>query len=40
MTTILSKAIRIDKNGGPEELKLVELEVGEPGPGQIRIKRT
>jgi NADPH2:quinone reductase len=38
MSTILSKTIRIDKNGGPEELKLVELEVGEPGPGQIRIK--
>ncbi len=38
MSSILSKAIRIDKNGGPEELKLVEVEVGEPGPGQIRIK--
>ena len=38
MSTILSKTVQIDKNGGPEELKLVELEVGEPGPGQIRIK--
>jgi hypothetical protein len=35
---LLSKTVRIDKNGGPEELKLVELEVGEPGPGEIRIK--
>jgi NADPH:quinone reductase len=38
MNTILSKTVQIDKNGGPEELKIVELEVGEPGPGQIRIK--
>ncbi len=33
----MSKAIRIDKNGGPEEMKLVEVTVGDPGPGQIRI---
>ncbi len=38
MTSILSKAIRIDQNGGPEQLKLVEVSVGEPGPGQIRIR--
>ncbi|MEO9103292.1 MAG: quinone oxidoreductase [Burkholderiaceae bacterium] len=33
----MSKAIRIDKNGGPEEMKLVDVTVGEPGPGQVRI---
>ncbi|MDA7416739.1 quinone oxidoreductase [Xenophilus arseniciresistens] len=33
-----SRAIRIDRPGGPEELKIVEVEVGEPGPGQIRIR--
>ena len=33
----MSKAIRIEKNGGPEEMKLVEVAVGEPGPGEIRI---
>jgi len=33
-----SRAIRIDRNGGPEELKLVDVEVGEPGPGEIRIR--
>ena len=33
----MSKAIRIERNGGPEEMKLVDVEVGEPGPGQIRI---
>jgi NADPH2:quinone reductase len=38
MSNILSKTVQIDKHGGPEELKFVELEVGEPGPGQIRIK--
>ena len=24
--------------GGPEELKIVDVEVGEPGPGEIRIR--
>jgi NADPH2:quinone reductase len=34
----LSKAVRIDRHGGPEELKIVEVEVGDPGPGEIRIR--
>ena len=34
----MSKAIRIDRHGGPEVLTLVDVEVGEPGPGQIRIR--
>jgi NADPH2:quinone reductase len=34
----LSKAVRIDRHGGPEELKIVEVNVGDPGPGQIRIR--
>ncbi len=38
MTAFTSKAIRIDQQGGPEQLKLVEVSVGEPGPGQIRIR--
>ena len=38
MTSTTSRAIRIDKNGGPEELKLVEVSVGDPGPGEIRIR--
>ena len=33
-----SRVIQIDANGGPEQLKLVELPVGEPGPGEIRIR--
>jgi NADPH2:quinone reductase len=38
MSKILSQAIRIDQNGGPEQLKLVQVEVGDPGPGEIRIR--
>ncbi|RZL91752.1 MAG: quinone oxidoreductase [Variovorax sp.] len=34
----MSKAVRIDRHGGPEELKIVEVEVGDPGPGEIRIR--
>ncbi|MBU1361767.1 MAG: quinone oxidoreductase [Gammaproteobacteria bacterium] len=34
----MSKAIRIERHGGPEELQLVDVEVGEPGPGEIRIR--
>ncbi len=38
MTTTLSPTIRIEKTGGPEEMHLVDLPVGEPGPGEIRIR--
>jgi NADPH2:quinone reductase len=38
MTTQTSRAIRIDQNGGPEQLKLVSVQVGDPGPGEIRIR--
>ena len=38
MSQQTSRAIRIDQNGGPEQLKFVEVQVGEPGPGQIRIR--
>ncbi len=34
----MAKAIRIERNGGPEELQLVDVTVGEPGPGEIRIR--
>ncbi len=33
-----SPTIRIEQQGGPEVMKLVELPVGEPGPGEIRIR--
>ncbi|HSF95663.1 MAG TPA: quinone oxidoreductase [Thermohalobaculum sp.] len=32
------KAIRIEAFGGPENMKMVDVEVGEPGPGQVRIR--
>lgn len=32
------KAVVIDAPGGPEQLKLVDVEVGAPGPGEIRIR--
>jgi len=38
MTTQTSRAIHIDQHGGPEQLKLVTVNVGEPGPGEIRIR--
>jgi NADPH2:quinone reductase len=38
MTQFTSRAIRIDQNGGPEQLKLVSVAVGDPGPGEIRIR--
>ena len=34
----MTKAIIIEKHGGPEELKIVDVQVGEPGPGEIRIR--
>jgi NADPH2:quinone reductase len=38
MTHTTSRAVRIDQNGGPEQLKIVEVTVGDPGPGEIRIR--
>jgi len=34
------KAIRIEKTGGPEVMKLVDVEVGKPGAGQVRVRQT
>ena len=34
----MSRAIQITAFGGPEQLQMVELPVGEPGPGEIRIR--
>lgn len=33
-----AKAIRIASTGGPEVLEYVEVEVGEPGPGEARVR--
>jgi len=34
----MSKAIHFNKPGGPDELQLVDVSVGDPGPGEIRIR--
>ncbi len=34
----MPRAIQITEFGGPEKLQLVDLPVGEPGPGEIRIR--
>jgi NADPH2:quinone reductase len=34
----MTKAIRLFKTGGPEAMEYVDVEVGEPGPGEVRIK--
>jgi len=36
MTT--TKAIRIAKTGGPEVMELVDVELGEPGPGEVLLR--
>ena len=38
MALITSRAVRIEHNGGPEVLQIVNVQVGEPGPGEIRIR--
>ena len=36
----MSKAFRFHRHGGPEVLRFEDVEVGEPGPGQVRIRNT
>jgi NADPH2:quinone reductase len=36
----MAKAIRFHKAGGPEVLQLDDVQVGDPGQGQVRIKHT
>lgn len=33
-------AIRVHETGGPEVMRWEEVEVGEPGPGQVRLRHT
>ncbi|WP_439684779.1 NADPH:quinone reductase or related Zn-dependent oxidoreductase [Cupriavidus oxalaticus] len=34
----MSKAIRIEQTGGPKVMQWVDVDVGEPGPGQVRVR--
>jgi NADPH:quinone reductase len=36
----MSKAIRIEKTGGPEVMQWVDVAVGEPGEGEVRLKQS
>src|SRR3954468_1408275 len=33
-----AKAIRINQVGGPEVMQYLDVEVGEPGPGEVRLR--
>jgi NADPH2:quinone reductase len=35
----MTKAIRMFKTGGPEVMEYVDVEVGEPGPGEARVRQ-
>ena len=34
----MSRAIRFHKIGGPEVLRWEEVDVGDPGPGEVRVR--
>jgi NADPH2:quinone reductase len=36
----MSKSILIHENGGPEKMMFEDVEVGAPGPGQVKIRHT
>jgi NADPH2:quinone reductase len=36
---MMAKAIRMTRTGGPEVLEFVDVEVGEPGPGEARVRQ-
>src|SRR6201986_1110843 len=35
-----ANVVRIHKSGGPEELRYEQVEVGEPSPGEARVRHT
>jgi NADPH2:quinone reductase len=35
----MAKTIRVSKIGGPEVMEFVDVEVGEPGPGEVRLRQ-
>ena len=36
----MAKTVIIERHGGPEEMRLVDREVGDPGPGEVRLRQT
>jgi NADPH2:quinone reductase len=35
---MMTKAVRINRTGGPEVMEYMDIEVGEPGPGEARVR--
>lgn len=38
MNSPMTRAVQIDQTGGPEQMRIVQVPVGEPGPGEVRIR--
>ena len=34
----MSKVVRVYRHGGPEELRTEDLDIGDPGPGEVRLR--
>jgi len=34
----MTKVVRVHQPGGPEQLRIEDLEVGDPGPGEVRLR--
>jgi hypothetical protein len=34
----MSKVVRVHEHGGPDVLRIEELEVGRPGTGEVRVR--
>src|SRR5688572_19602946 len=34
------RAIQIDRTGGPEVMQVVDVPIGDPGPGEVRIRHS
>ena len=35
---VMARQVIIEEFGGPRNMKLVDVELGEPGPGEVRIR--
>ena len=36
----MTKAIRVHKTGGPDVLSFEDIDIGGPGPGEVRLRHT
>lgn len=35
---MMSKSVRVHETGGPEVMKIEDVEIGDPGPGQVKLR--